>query len=132
MGRKLPDIVFDFFMMNWENLGLNPVILFRLLERGLSHDEIAFAMSTLVGPDWKMIKVTGWLDRLESAGLVAIPPVGDTPPVADLLAEIIRTFNRNMCGYCNLGWFDEEYGVYSEESYIIPIDIEESIMPEAA
>ena len=132
MGRELPNIVFDFFMMNWKNLGLNPVVLFRLLERGLSHDEIEFAMATLVGPDWKTIKVTGWLDRLETAGLVTIPAVGDTPPVADLLTEIIRTFNRNMCGYCNLGRFDEEYGVYSGESYIIPVNMEESIMPEAA
>jgi hypothetical protein len=45
-------------------------------------------------------------ERFETGGLITIPLIGDTPPVADLLAEIIRTFNRNMCGYCNLGWLD--------------------------
>lgn len=131
MKRELPDAVFEFFMMNWENLGLNPVIVYRLLERGLSHDEIEFAMSTLVGLDWKRAKVTDWLDRLETAGFITIPSVGDTQPVADLLANIIRTFNRNICGYCNLGWRDEKYAV-SDESYIVPIDVEKSIVSKAA
>jgi hypothetical protein len=131
MGLELPDAVFEFFMVNWENLGLNPVIVYRLLERGLSHDEIEFAMSTLVGLDWKRAKVTDWLDRLETAGFITIPTVGDTPPVAGLLTEIIRTFNRNVCGYCNLGWLDEKHGI-SDESYIVPIDVEESMVSKVA
>jgi hypothetical protein len=116
MGRELPDVVSHFFVMQWESLGLNPVILYRLLERGLSHDEVEFAMSTLVGPDWKRVKVTKWLDRLETRGLITVPSIGDTRPVADLLADIIRTFNRNMCGYCDLGWLDEEKYDFSERT----------------
>lgn len=124
MGRELPNEVCEFFIRNWDELGLNPVIVYRLLERGLSHDEIDFAMSTLIGPDWTMRKVTRWIDQLEDAGLITIPVAGDTPPVADMLADIIRSFNYRMCGYCNLGGYREEQYDCGSDEYIVPLQEE--------
>lgn len=124
MGRELPDEICNFFIVHWEELGLNPVIVFRILERGLSHDEVDFALSTLIGRDWKTVKVTEWIDRLEQSGLITIPAVGDTPPISDLLADMIRTFNFNMCGYCNLGWLDEEKYGQEPDEFIIPVEPE--------
>lgn len=45
-------------------------IVFKLMDRGLSGDEIDRSMKQMIGNDWKEISVDVWLSRLMNRGYV--------------------------------------------------------------
>lgn len=66
----LPDEVWGFTEWSWETLGYTPIILFRLIDRGWSYEEIDGSMRILVGDDYASIKASIWIERLEEKGIV--------------------------------------------------------------
>ncbi len=45
-------------------------IIFALMDRGLTGEEIERAMKQVVGPDWKEVQVGTWTSRLQDKHLV--------------------------------------------------------------
>lgn len=85
---KLPNEIFGFMLENWDSLGMTPVFLFRLLERGFTQEEIDYALTEAIGKDYAEIKVSIWIDRLEAKGVI-IPD--EVPPLIDILYQVVFT-----------------------------------------
>jgi hypothetical protein len=45
-------------------------MIFKLMDRGLTGEQIERAMKQMIGPDWKELKVSIWLQRLKSQGFI--------------------------------------------------------------
>ena len=45
-------------------------IVFKLMDRGLSGEDISRAMKQVVGPDWKEVQVSTWFSRLQDKQFV--------------------------------------------------------------
>ncbi len=93
MGMLMPDEIIEFAGEHWKELGYNPFLVFRLLERGLTHDMIENGMKRLVGDDWLVVNASTWIDRIEEKYPYAfqdVPGTGDSRPVVDILEEMLR------------------------------------------
>lgn len=93
MGMLMPDEIIEFAGANWKELGYNPFLVFRLLERGLTHSVIDRGMRQLVGDDWLDVNVSTWIDRIEEKYpdvFKDVPGTGDSRPVVDILEEMLR------------------------------------------
>jgi len=106
MAQEMPDDIIEFAGKNWQKLGYNPFLLFRLCERGYLHCEIDHAMKKLVGDKWLEQSASAWIDRLVEQGIPsAIQSLEyDTPPVIDILCEEISIILSNsypkLCPEC--------------------------------
>ncbi len=47
------------------------LMVFKLIDRGLSGDQIEKAMTQLVGSDWREVNADAWLERLKGRGFVS-------------------------------------------------------------
>ncbi len=56
--------------MNHQNKATFLSIVFKLMERGLSGDQIDRAMSQIVGDDWREIPVSTWFTRLQNENFI--------------------------------------------------------------
>jgi hypothetical protein len=104
---ELPDEVFEALGETWNTLGLNPVYIYRLCERGYLHCEIEHAMKKIVGDDWKEINASTWIDRMEADGIPSImySLLYDSPPLIDILDEEIslvltEDYPEELCAEC--------------------------------
>lgn len=106
----IPDELLEIIGMNWDRLGMNPVFVLRLLERGFDVEQIMDGMNKLVGEDWLDIKASVWIDRMIAGGskLMEASLETDYPPVIDVLAfELGKLFREEdemrMCSSCGRG-----------------------------
>lgn len=96
----LPDEIIQFTKDNWAELGLTPVLLFRLTERGWSYCDINNALTILIGVDYNKVKTTVWIERLEAIGIEF--PEDDSEPFIEILDRLVfaalsETF---LCASC--------------------------------
>jgi hypothetical protein len=101
---ELPDVVFQHVKEHWQCTGMAPVLLYRLLERGWSFQEIDKVMTFVIGEDYARVNVTEWLDRLEAKG-TEFPmneDGSDTIPVVEVLDRIMFSFAAMpyLCASC--------------------------------
>jgi hypothetical protein len=108
MALMIPDEVWDEFEKRWSELGLSPILIFRLCERGFLHCEIDFAMRRIVGDNWLSLKAGEWIDRMAERGTPSVlySLEHDTPPLIDILVEEISLVLENdypekLCEECS-------------------------------
>lgn len=104
---EIPDEVVEVIGENWTQLGMNPVFMYRLCERGYLHCEIDHAMKEIVGEDWKEVNASTWIDRMVDRGIpsVAYSLAYDTPPLIDILDDecamvLTESYPDELCPMC--------------------------------
>ncbi len=107
MSTAIPDEVIDATGEHWGQLGLNPVFIYRLCERGFLHCEIDFAMRKLVGEDWLSVNAGTWIDRMAASGNPAVihSLAYDTPPLIEILYQelcviLADSYPEKLCPDC--------------------------------
>ena len=78
-------IVMGLTMEGWGQRGMCPIVLYRLLRRGWSHEQVHSALSEAIGADYAEVSCTEWIDRLEKVG-VEFP---DEEPFINILDKLI-------------------------------------------
>lgn len=63
------------------------VFVFKLMDRGLTSEEINQAMSAMIGKDWREVKVEAWAEKLKARGYLSEEAPGLT--LDDMEALII-------------------------------------------
>ncbi len=86
-------------------------IVYRIAERGIPWDMMDHALTRIIGPDWKNLKCTDWIDRIEMLGISDFgferewfgPHLHDSgadePPLTDVLTDLILKYEN--------GWWRE-------------------------
>lgn len=95
MSLPIPDMVLSFTGDNWGQLGLVPVILWRLLyDRDFEYEEIDCALKELIGPDYAQVNVSTWIDRMIDKGNEEMKHSleFDEPPVIDVMDHAIAAY----------------------------------------
>ena len=88
----IPDEMLEWIGSMWDKQGFGPVLVFRLLERELTVEQIVDGMTKLVGPDWADVKAGVWIDRIAASGNEDMirSLETDEPPVVDILEKELR------------------------------------------
>ncbi|OGW48187.1 MAG: hypothetical protein A2078_04745 [Nitrospirae bacterium GWC2_57_9] len=77
-------------------------MVFKLMDRGLTGDQIHRAMKHMVGPDWREVTVSVWLERLRIQGYVLHDERSLTAGDLEALVKgriALEQLNRNGHGF---------------------------------
>jgi hypothetical protein len=99
MKVEITDEMLEQIGQLWNKLGYNPILVFRLLERGFTGAQINEGMTKLIGKDWSDQKAGVWIDRMIDGGseLMKQSLLFDKPPVIDVLEyELRKMFKPEM------------------------------------
>src|SRR5574341_582178 len=97
MNKEIPDGVLGAIGAVWDDLGYNPVLIYRLLnDRQLPMIIIDGAMREIVGTDWSVLKAGEWCDRIAAKGDIEMIRSLETDelPVLDILNRLILEWWR--------------------------------------
>lgn len=83
------DYVLAFTKENWSRLGMTPIYLWRLIERGWDHSEIHGMLCVMIGEDYAEVNTTEWIWRLVMQDI----PFDDEMPFIDVLDTFMFHFS---------------------------------------